>query len=199
MTINREKYKSDEANHPWLKLLLDAYEVVDEGIQEAIKDVETKNSVRLACKKGCSNCCKTHQDIPVYPLELVGIYWYVIEKVDKDTRVKLKEQLRTYKGEVRCPFLVDDFCAIYEVRPISCRQFNVFNQICKEGEDPYYTRRQDVFIPPKEINEKAFSIMLPFYGVTGDEAISDFIKKDLFHTFVKVLQALSWDKLSERM
>lgn len=199
MAIDRTKYKSDEENHPWLRILLDAYEVVDNGIEKDLKDYEEKNHVRLACKKGCSNCCKTHQDIPVYPLELVGIYWYAIEKVEGDTRKKLKEQLAAYKGEVRCPFLVDDFCAIYEVRPISCRQFNVFNQICNEGEDPYYTRKHDVFIPPKEINDKAFSIMLPFYGITGDDAISDFIKKDLYHTLVKVLQALSWHKLSERM
>ncbi|MCX8069882.1 MAG: YkgJ family cysteine cluster protein, partial [Thermodesulfovibrionales bacterium] len=125
MAIDRTKYKSDEENHSWLKILLDAYEAVDDGITKSLQDYEAKNQVRLACKKGCSNCCKTHQDIPVYPLELVGIYWYTIEKIDGDTRKTLKTQLGRYKGEARCPFLVDDLCAIYEVRPISCRQFNV--------------------------------------------------------------------------
>lgn len=196
---NKRQYKTDRENHPWLPLLLDAYELVDKGLQKSIKDYEIKNSVQLACKKGCSNCCKTHKDIPVYPLELVGIYWYVIEKVQGDTKRLLKEQLRRYKGETQCPFLVNDICSIYDMRPIACRQFNVFTQVCKEGEDPYYTRKQDVFIPPKEINEKAFSIMLPFYGISGDEEISNFIKKDLIHTFVKILQTLSWEKLSSRM
>ncbi|MFQ3574375.1 MAG: YkgJ family cysteine cluster protein, partial [Thermodesulfovibrionales bacterium] len=195
MSIDRKQYRADEANYPWLSLLLDAYELVDRTLEEAIREYEIRHSVSLACKMGCSSCCKTHKDIPVYPLELVGIYWYVIEKLKGNTRQILREQLKAYKGETRCPFLVDDLCSIYEMRPIACRQFNVFNKVCKEGEDPYYTRKQDVFIPPRDINDKAFSIMLPFYGISGDKEISNFIKNDLFHTFVKVLQALPWAKL----
>ncbi|MBS1114086.1 MAG: hypothetical protein H6Q92_1849, partial [Nitrospirae bacterium] len=37
-----------------------------------------------------------------------------------------------------------------------CRQFNVFGSPCAEGEDPYYTRREDVLLPIKQYTDRAF-------------------------------------------
>ncbi len=192
-------YQEDEQKHPWLSMLLEAYAVVDSGIENALLRQEKKTGLPLACKKDCCNCCMTHKDIPVYPLELVGIYWYVIEKIKGKDRGVLKAQLVNFKGEARCPFLVGTSCSIHPMRPIACRQFNVFGKACAEGEDPYYTRRREVLTPPKEINDRAFKIMLPFYGVSGQEEIVNFIKHNLIHTQAKVLQSLRWDRLALRM
>ena len=74
----RLTFTKDETRYPWLKLLLDAYEIIDRGISAAIER-EQKQGRTLACTKGCSSCCASHQDIPVYPLELMGMSWYVIE------------------------------------------------------------------------------------------------------------------------
>lgn len=77
-------------------MLLDAYHAVDKGIAKAVEAEERKGR-RTACAKGCSNCCRTLRDIPVYPLELMGISWYTAEKVTGDIRDALKMQLREYK------------------------------------------------------------------------------------------------------
>ncbi len=76
----RVSFQEDEEAHPWLTLLLDAYLIFDEGIFEGILSEEEKGRT-LACKKGCFACCSTHKNIPVYPMELVGVTWYAAEKV----------------------------------------------------------------------------------------------------------------------
>src|SRR4030042_5094661 len=163
----RLSFPVDDAIHPWLSMLLDAYYIVDKGIGEAIKLVEQKGK-KLACSKGCSSCCRTHQTIPVYPLELVGLSWYATERVSGPAREMIKTRLRQYQENDACPFLVEGACSVHPMRPVACRQFNVFDTPCDEGEDPYYTRRGDVLTPLKKDVDRAFFLMLPFYGVEDE-------------------------------
>lgn len=138
----RLDFHLDESVHPWLPILLNAYYVVDKGIADAVK-MELRRGRKLACGKGCATCCKTHTTIPVYPLELVGISWYVTEKSGGPEREAIKIQLAQYKENSPCPFLMDGSCSVHPMRPVSCRQFMVFGKPCDEGEDPYYTSRED--------------------------------------------------------
>ena len=80
----RVHFPEDEARLPWLPMLLDAYAVADTGVAIAIRDEEKKRKKKLACGKGCGNCCAHQKDLPLYPHELVGIYWYVSEKMVPD-------------------------------------------------------------------------------------------------------------------
>jgi Fe-S-cluster containining protein len=196
---HRIRYHDDEKRQPWLPLLLDAYAVIDEGISSAVSDEIKKRGVTLACAKGCGNCCATHRDIPVYPLELVGIYWYVIEKMAEPLRSTVKKRLLDHKKGDACPFLVEASCSIHPMRPAACRQFNVFNRPCEPGEDPYYTRRIDVLTPRKEYVDKAFSIMLPFYGVTGKKEIERASRSRLINSLARPLQLCPWNELPVRM
>ena len=109
LKTKRLSFTTDEKMHPWLKLLLDAYYIVDKGIAQAI-DAEQKKGKKLACTKGCSSCCKTHKDIPAYPLELVGITWYVTEKITGAGRALLRKQLENCKKDDPCPFLMEGAC-----------------------------------------------------------------------------------------
>jgi Fe-S-cluster containining protein len=59
----------------------------------------------------------------------------------------LRDRLAHSAAGGACPFLIDKACSIHPVRPIGCRQFNVFTAPCAPGEDPYYTRRDDVLVP----------------------------------------------------
>jgi Fe-S-cluster containining protein len=191
-------FPDDEKVYDWLALLADAYFIVDTGVAEAIQK-ETKKKRTLACGKGCSSCCKTHQTIPVYPLELVGISWYVTEKVSGDDREALKNQLRTHKTDNPCPFLLNGLCMIHLVRPISCRQFNVFGKPCADNEDPYYTRLEDVLPPVKQYVDRAFFIMLPFYGVNDKLERRKVIQSGSMHKIVKLIQTCNWKTLADRM
>jgi len=195
---DRLKFPSDEKLHPWLSMLLDAYYLADKGIAEALKN-EVRKGRRLACAKGCSHCCKTHQTIPVYPIELVGLSWYVTEKINGPERRVIREQLLSYEENSPCPFLVEGACSVHPMRPVSCRQFNVFDKPCTEGEDPYYTRRKDVLTPIKKYTDRVFFIMLPFYGVAEENERWKMIESGAVHHVVKLMQTCKWKSLAEKM
>jgi Fe-S-cluster containining protein len=191
-------FPCDEPVHPWLPMLLEAYYIVDKGIAEAIR-MEAGKGSKLACTKGCAHCCSTHTTIPVYPLELVGLSWYVTEKLAGSERNIIKAQLRNYQESAPCPFLVAGACAVHPLRPVSCRQFMVFRKPCSEGEDPYYTRREDVLTPLKRYTDSAFFVMLPFYGVEDENERWRMIGSGAVHQVVKLMQTCNWKSLAEKM
>jgi len=194
----RLHFKEDEARFKWLKILLDAYEVIDKGISVAIAR-EQKNGRCLACARGCSSCCSSHQDIPVYPLELMGMSWYVIEKLASPLREQLKTQLENIDTINSCPFLLDGVCSIHPMRPAACRQFNVLDKACADGEDAYHTRKQDVMIPIPHYIDKAFDIMLPFYGIKRKGERKKAIKDGMLHSVAKAMRDCNWQTLPQKM
>ena len=194
----RLSFPADETQFPWLSTLLDAYTIIDQGISTAITR-EQKQGRELACAKGCSSCCSSHQDIPVYPLELMGMSWYVIEKLRSPLREQLKQQLQSIDKIDTCPFLLNGSCSIHPMRPIACRQFNVLNKACAEGEDAFHTRKQDVMMPIEKFTHEAFDIMLPFYGVKNKGERRKAIKQGRLHSLAKVMRECNWQTLPEKM
>lgn len=189
----RLRFPEDEQRLSWLPLLLDAYAIADTGVAIAIRDVEKKNKKKLACGKGCGNCCVHQKDLPLYPHELVGIYWYVSEKMTPPARDVLRDRLEKHKAGSDCPFLIDGSCSIHPVRPVGCRQFNVFAAPCASGEDPYFTRRNDVLVPIGDYTDRAFAAVIPFYNMNkpGDPSAS--IK--LIRSQIMNIQTYDWKKL----
>jgi len=194
----RLSFPDDESKQAWLPLLLEAYAIVDAGVHEALRR-EQKQGRTLACHKGCAACCRSHTTIPIYPLELIGITWYVVENITGPVRAQLAQQLHDHKKGEPCPLLVDNVCSVHPLRPMACRQFNVFGQVCREGEDAYYTRRQDVLTPIRAYADEAFDVLLPFYGIKNSAERNRMIHSGAVHQLVKVLQAYDWLKLAERM
>jgi len=197
-TLKRLSFPDDEKNRSWLRPLLEAYHIVDKGIAKAI-EIEQRKGRKLACSKGCSTCCTTHADIPIYPLELSGIAWYVNDKISGTAREVLKKQLGNFKKNAPCPFLLDGACSIHPMRPMACRQFNVFGKSCAHGEDPFHSRREDVMDPVKKHVDQAFYIMLPFYGVEKESERIRIVETGEFHEMVKELHACNWKELAEKM
>lgn len=196
-------FPDDEVRHQWLLMLLDAYEVIDRGIFLSLQREKRKTGRRPVCKAGCGGCCGTHADIPLYPLEMVGIYWYVLEKMDPALRTalmpKLEDRSAQTSGPCPCPFLSDNRCTVYPVRPVACRQFIVFNRPCGDGEDPFHTRRGDVLTPLADFADRAFYIMLPFYGIATEEDKEAAIKNRIIHARVKNLKTTDWRPLAQRI
>ena len=196
--IKRFSLPEDEKNLPWLSMLLDAYHIIDKGIAASIES-ERKKGRKLACAKGCSSCCVTHKDIPLYPLELQGLIWYVTKKFSGPDQEVLASQLRQFTRDRACPFLIEGACSIHPIRPMACRQFNVFVTSCKEGEDPFHTRRHDVMNPVKKHVDQAFFIMLPYHGIEKESDRIKFIEASEMHKMVRELHGCNWKALSERM
>lgn len=194
----RLSFPEEEARFEWLPLLLEAYHIADVGVAEGVVREEKQGRV-LACRKGCSACCRTHKDIPVYPLELVGMTWYATEKVAPPLRSKLKDQLWGYRQGEPCPFLVEGVCSIHPMRPLACRQFNVFGKACAEGEDPFHTRRQDVMTPIRKYIDEALFTMLPFYGVGNKGERRKMIKSGTVHQLARELQSCNWPSVADKM
>ena len=189
----RLHFPQDEKRLPWLPLLLDAYAVADTGISVAIRDEEKRRKVRLACSKGCGSCCVHQRDIPLYPHELVGIYWYVTEKLSATVRDVLKRQLAAHSPDSSCPFLIEGSCSIHPLRPLGCRQFNVFTTPCAEGEDPYHTRREDVLTPIQDYTDRVFAAVLPFYDLKKELGTGKAIR--LIQSQIMNLQTFDWNRL----
>ena len=111
----------------------------------------------------------------------------------------LKKQLSAFKNSPPCPFLLNGACAIHPLRPMACRQFNVFNKQCEEGEDPFYTRREDVMDPVKKHVDQAFYVMLPYYKVESESERFRIIETGSFHRMAKELHSCDWKELAGKM
>ena len=201
----RLHFPDDERRLPWLSPLLDAYSIADTGVAIAIRDAEKKEKKKLACGKGCGSCCVHQKDLPLYPHEIVGMYWYVTEKMTGPVRDILKKRLTGSDPASGCPFLIDNACSIHPVRPVGCRQFNVYTTPCAPGEDPYFTRRDDVLQPIADYLDRAFAAVIPLYpGVRKEDmfaaikTIRSQIVNLLSYDWSKLAALLEKDEASER-
>ena len=195
----RLSFPEAEAKLTWLTLLLDAYSIVDQGVDLELARHAEAEGRKLACRKSCANCCRIHAAVPVYPLEMAGMAWYCTEETTSETRETLVRQLEDFQEGGPCPFLVDDSCAVHALRPMACRQFNVFDTPCAEDEDPFYNRRQDVLTPSEAFKNKAFWVTLPFYGIVDEKDKDIAIKENHIHRQVRVLQQCNWKELAKKM
>ena len=193
----RQHFPDDEKRLAWLPLLLDAYAIADTGVAVAIRDKGKKEKKRLACGKGCGICCVYQKDLPLYSHEIVGIYWYVSEKITGSVRDILRNRLAGGGVVAGCPFLIDNSCAIHPMRPVGCRQFNVFTAPCRPGEDPYYTRRGDVLQPDPAYLDRVFAAVLPFYNLKQEGDISGAIR--MVRAQIMNLLSYDWSKLAGLM
>jgi Fe-S-cluster containining protein len=193
----RLHFPDDERRLPWLPLLLDAYAIADTGVAVAIRNAEKKLKKKLACGKGCGNCCVHQKDLPLYPHEIVGIYWYASEKLEPAAREQLKSRLAAQGAAPGCPFLVKNSCIIHPMRPVGCRQFNVFTTACSPGEDPYYTRRDDVLQPDQAYLDRVFAAVLPFYNLKQEGDADRAIRT--VRAQIMNLLSFDWSKLAVLM
>jgi len=198
-TAARLSFPDDEAKFPWLSMLLGIYHVIDEGIAARIHE-EINKGRRVACTRGCSSCCTSHRTIPVFPLELVGITWFAVEKLTGPWRDVLKRQLANHEeNDDRCPFLIEGACSIHPMRPIACRLFITLDTPCAETEDPFHTRKQDVLDPDRDSLDHAYFRMLPFHGIENEEERMEIVRSGAIRKLVTVLQRSNWKSLAERM
>lgn len=121
MAIALQEAPHVRAKTIWLKQIMTALDKATAGL--------------VPCKAGCSHCCYmavnvTYQEAEAIskatgkPLQALG------HDSDKTTD---EENIKRYEG-TPCPFLVDNQCSIYDVRPFSCRahySVDSDNLLCK--------------------------------------------------------------------
>jgi Fe-S-cluster containining protein len=189
------RFPEDEKHQPWLSLLLEIQHLTNQGVAAAIK----ADGRKLACGRGCASCCRTHTDIPVYPLELMGIAWFAMEKLEGELRQRVQQQLQQHRDLGACPFLVDEACAIHPLRPMACRQFNVFNTVCTTGEDAFHTRLGDVLRPNVKLKNEALREMLRHHNVKDGRERRRLVETGEVHRLAQSLREMRWESLATRM
>lgn len=100
-----------------------------------IERMRQEDNPTIACKKNCPHCCRFRVSVSI--AEAVLIAWYVKSifapedlKLLKKILVTLASQtakmntVQWTKSGYTCPFLVNNKCHIYSIRPLSCRGWN---------------------------------------------------------------------------
>ncbi len=95
-----------------------------------------KYNIKLACKEGCTYCCK-HFRIEVFLPEIFRIKNYLEKKFSTEALSNIKsavaaaaERARDLSSQkhnnirITCPLLIANTCSIYSVRPGMCRKYH---------------------------------------------------------------------------
>lgn len=127
-----------------LRMVEATYRYIDDFMHQFLGHCQLSDS-QVDCKKGCSYCC--HQSVFVLPYEAITLVKYCKDKLEINQYNKFREQVIekdaiTSQMTVNqflnytkpCPFLTDNVCGVYEVRPMACRLFLSMNVASCEQE-----------------------------------------------------------------
>ena len=149
-----------------LKQLKEVYSQVDDEIGEK----------EMICQKGCAFCC--HQSVTVAAIEGSYIESFVLNKMPKHVRRLVKDNVKRWFSffnantperqltkqdlppverrqaleGVPCPFLVNNVCSIYPVRPLVCRTYFVNDDVSLCQQNP----SRDGDIKGRDVRDRYF-------------------------------------------
>lgn len=109
--------------------MLDAYEKFLEEFDKKLESYFKSQKNYIKCEKGCSKCCEIGE-YPFSRLEAEYIMRAFI-RLPKETKDKIRANIEGLKKDkmaskaqrflYKCPFLIDNLCALYKYRGIVCR------------------------------------------------------------------------------
>lgn len=114
----------------------------------------------MACKKGCSYCCHNKVSVRAHEVLLAAEYVtrnFPTEQQAELTRVLAENSVRIraltpaqhMQTNIRCAFLLNGACSIYEVRPMKCRDYHAtdVSRCIRAYEDPADLGIPDSYVP----------------------------------------------------
>jgi Fe-S-cluster containining protein len=152
------------------------------------------DAATLACGAGCAWCC--HFSVDVRPVEVFRILDYVARELGEAAQARIFAEVEAHSREldgldalermrrnVKCPFLSDNRCSIYPVRPQTCRNYHATNAVgCRLS----YEQPDNVDIDPE------FAPYVYQAGGAHVEAFNEAMRAEGFDTCVyEMNQALS--------
>jgi Fe-S-cluster containining protein len=104
-------------------------------LKEIMKAVDKSVQGLTPCKAGCSHCCYMATNVTLEEAQAISAYsGKPIQALDDDSLTYSDDaNIKRFEG-VPCPFLVDNQCSVYEVRPFACRvhySVDSDNLLCK--------------------------------------------------------------------
>jgi uncharacterized protein len=161
--------KAAFSRYPWLQWLAKAYSVTDEGISRELRDLERRGAATPACHEGCCECC-LRNDIVLSQLEFQGLSWFISEVLENPLREAVKTKLLIHIPDhesptvMPCPFLIDRRCAVYPMRPLTCRIFYVIGNGCTTQRDFLKVRRDTCMQFDRSMLQKGATAILQGLG-----------------------------------
>ncbi|MBS4098852.1 MAG: YkgJ family cysteine cluster protein [Sulfuricella sp.] len=123
------------------------HQIADRASESAIAQ-----GAPVECEKGCSKCCHYRIDITQTEADILSEYTGRTRKTPDRPRDMFQEP-------IPCPFLVENQCTVYPVRPLQCRGY--FALVPAAGSDlvscrsaslaDYRTARLHVLRPPQAL------------------------------------------------
>ena len=121
----------------------------------------------IPCKE-CGNCCKGMREILMLDTEALRIadsLGMTLDRMLSEYHIKQKlsegQVYFTYiiNGMPQCPFLCNDKCSIYDIRPLVCKTFPIHEDE-RNGKSDIYLANRFKCERSKEIKEMAYAINL---------------------------------------
>ncbi len=195
----RFRFEEHERKYEWLTILLRSYFKNDLGTYNEMLKFRKKNKRKIACFQGCYNCC-LNPIVPITKIELMGISWYVSEII-KDTAIRniLKVQMKNHKDKLSCPFLVNQECSIYPLRPIACREYYVIGDPCTTGENIIKTRPEDTWTPSRKVARKTAMELLRFFGFKTKKERLDAYEDGYVRKNTRDMHSMDWTEMVKTM
>src|SRR5512140_2619635 len=93
-------------------------------VDRITQGLAARYDAHLECRPGCDSCCR--HDLTVFEVEAASVRAAFLDLPDATRSVVVEQaeevQARKALGQRHsCPFLVEDRCAIYPLRPVICR------------------------------------------------------------------------------
>jgi Fe-S-cluster containining protein len=124
-----------------------SHEIRSLGVLRAFENSQRRHDVRiasapdvgtLACRAGCSWCC--YFTVDVRAAEVFRILDFIEQSFTPEEKARVFAEVRANSGvlrtlgeaeratlNVKCPFLAQGRCGIYEARPQTCRNYHATN------------------------------------------------------------------------
>jgi len=162
----------------WIPRLIKAHALVDGGTRLAQRQETALLGAKAGCGQGCDACpgagrnTGCHQrNVSLTAVELAGALWHLDRHVSGEVRDAALERLAQAAGPGGnaggCPFSHQGNCLVHPMRFMACRQLFVADSVCPSAPDTGSFRRAGVLTPLRQFTLRAFSLLLPFYGISG--------------------------------
>jgi Fe-S-cluster containining protein len=124
-----------------LTTLNKSFERFDNLIAKSIEE----SAIKPACKAGCAYCCYYKVEIRAAEMFLIKDYLLNnyneshIKNVLADARsnatlIKTLTHEQHLTTNIKCPFLIENKCSVYRVRPFKCRNFHATDvEACEDS------------------------------------------------------------------
>lgn len=110
--------------------LLANYSALRRRVDERCRAIESAHAADIACRKGCSACCR---HLNLFPVEAAAL-GQALTRLPSERLSALRRRAEQNLNSRSCPLLKDDACGLYTARPLICRTHGLPLLVQRDGQ-----------------------------------------------------------------